>query len=74
MKKLTSLLLALCLLTASLSAFAEAAIDESERRFYSEAYTFYVIDDDPDFMNPTQFSSFTTCMTCPGWTSRSSAT
>ena len=54
MKKLVALILSLCLLTGALTAaFAEAAPAEQQSRHYGLEYTFYVLDEDPDFMPKT---------------------
>ena len=54
MKRAASILLVLCLLTSLLTtACAEAA-----HSFASQEYTFYVVDEDPEFMPPTMLFFF----------------
>ena len=56
MRKQISFLLAVCLMTCMLgAAFMEG---EPASRFYSREFTFYVVDEDPNFMQPTQLFFF----------------
>ena len=56
MRKQISFLLAVCLMTCMLgTAFTEG---EPASRFYSREFTFYVVDEDPNFMQPTQLFFF----------------